>query len=284
MSTNTVSAIPQPLPLEDAWNDVLNKAVRGVGIDDKNLAPSANIIPSKLKSILEGELPSDDTLRRLAIAVGLRPTPFLEIAHKNYKPKLFDAKSWSGVAHLPSRYMDYFVNCYLVWDVKTKEAVLFDTGTDFESIRKCVSDNGLKLSALYITHIHGDHIAILDEIVKAYQPNVFAPKFEPVSGATLIEEGAEFTLGSIKGKALLTDGHSVGHLTYVLTSSQWSAPVAIVGDALFAGSMGGGMISYTNLKKNVQEKILKLSPAALLCPGHGPTTTVQEENNSNPFA
>jgi hydroxyacylglutathione hydrolase len=279
-----MNTITQPLPLEDAWNDVLSKAIHGTAVDDKNLAASANIIPATLKTILAGELPPDDTLRRLAIAVGLRPTAVLDSAHKRFQPKPLDAARWPGIVQIPSRYMDYIVNCYLSWDIQTKDAVLFDTGTEFEPIRKLISENQLKLSAVYITHAHGDHIAILDELIKTYQVKVFAPKQESVTGALVVQDGAEFTIGSLKAKAVLTDGHSVEHLSFVLSGNNWPAPVAIVGDAIFSGSMGKGLISYSRLKQNVQDKILKLPPETLLCPGHGPTTTVEEESKHNPFA
>ena len=61
------------------------------------------------------------------------------------------------------------------------------------------------------------------------------------------------------------------------------APVAIVGDALFAGSMGGGMVSYEDALQNNREKILTLSDDTVLCPGHGPLSTVSQEKSHNPF-
>lgn len=279
-----MSPIPQPLPLEDAWNDVLGKAVRGTGIDDKNLAPSANIIPSQLKSILGGERPSEDTLRRLAIAVGLRPGQFLDLAFQRYQPKPFDAVRWPGVLQVPTRYMDMIVNSYLVWDTASNEAALFDTGTDQSAIQEKVQQQRIKITTLCITHTHGDHIAVLDQVTNAHQPRLYAPRGEPVANATLLDEGAEIQVGRLRIKTLLTDGHSVGHLSYVVTGDpSWKAPVVVVGDALFAGSMGGGAISYQRLRANLQTKLLTLPPATLVCPGHGPLTTIGEEEKHNPF-
>ncbi len=280
-----MTSISFPLPLEDSWTDVLNKAIRGTGIDEKNLAPSANITPAKLKTILTGELPSEDTLRRLAIGVGLRPGPFLDLAFNRYQPKPFDEARWLGVVQIPSRYMDMIVNSYLIWDNPSREAILFDTGTELDPIRQMIDHHHLKLITLCITHTHGDHIAILDEIMSTYHPQLFAPKDEPLAHASLIEEGAEIQVGMLKGKALLTDGHSKGHLSYVFTNQrEWPAPVAVVGDALFAGSMGGGAVSYARLRDHLQTKLLTLPPASLLLPGHGPITTVEEEEIHNPFA
>jgi glyoxylase-like metal-dependent hydrolase (beta-lactamase superfamily II) len=60
-------------------------------------------------------------------------------------------------------------------------------------------------------------------------------------------------------------------------------PVAVVGDSLFAGSMGGGNISYQDAVENNLKKILTLPDETVLCPGHGPITTVAEEKKHNPF-
>jgi glyoxylase-like metal-dependent hydrolase (beta-lactamase superfamily II) len=59
--------------------------------------------------------------------------------------------------------------------------------------------------------------------------------------------------------------------------------MAIVGDSLFAGSMGGGNVSYQDALGNNLEKILTLSDDTIICPGHGPMTTVIEEKRHNAF-
>jgi glyoxylase-like metal-dependent hydrolase (beta-lactamase superfamily II) len=59
--------------------------------------------------------------------------------------------------------------------------------------------------------------------------------------------------------------------------------VAIVGDAIFAGSMGGGAVSYQDALKTNRENILSLPDETVLCPGHGPLTTVGEQKKVNPF-
>jgi hydroxyacylglutathione hydrolase len=88
-------------------------------------------------------------------------------------------------------------------------------------------------------------------------------------------------MGRLKLKALHTHGHSVGGLSYVI--SGLPCPVAIVGDAIFAGSMGGGMVSYQDALRTNRDKIMTLPDETVLCPGHGPITTVKEEKEHNPF-
>ena len=70
-------------------------------------------------------------------------------------------------------------------------------------------------------------------------------------------------------------------MTYVVTGL--TRPIAIVGDSLFAASMGGGNVSYQDALRNNLEKILTLPDETIICPGHGPMTTVTEEKQHNPF-
>jgi glyoxylase-like metal-dependent hydrolase (beta-lactamase superfamily II) len=59
--------------------------------------------------------------------------------------------------------------------------------------------------------------------------------------------------------------------------------VAVVGDAIFAGSMGGGAISFADALSNNRRKIFTLPDDTVLCPGHGPLTSVGEQKRHNPF-
>jgi len=78
-----------------------------------------------------------------------------------------------------------------------------------------------------------------------------------------------------------TSGHVRGGVTYVVTGL--SQRLAIVGDAMFAGSMGGGMVSYAEALQTNRENILTLPDDTVICPGHGPLTTVGEQKQHNPF-
>ena len=70
-------------------------------------------------------------------------------------------------------------------------------------------------------------------------------------------------------------------MTYIIEGL--AKPVAVVGDALFAGSMGGGMVSYADALRTNREKIMTLPDDTILCPGHGPLTTIRSEKLRNPF-
>ena len=75
----------------------------------------------------------------------------------------------------------------------------------------------------------------------------------------------------------------------VFAATQLAGPMALgqtvefVGDSIFAGSMGRGNQSWELARQKVREQILTLPPDTLVCPGHGPLTTVAEEKEHNPF-
>ena len=134
---------------------------------------------------------------------------------------------------------------------------------------------------ILLTHAHADHIADLPRLEKATGAPVLISGRESATGAKAIGEGTEFEVGRLKIKALLTWGHSRGGMTYFVTGL--AHPLAIVGDSIFAGSMGGGNVSYKDAVNNNLKKILTLPDDTIICPGHGPLTTVAEENEHNPF-
>lgn len=280
-----MNTLPLSLPLEDSWTDVLGKAMRGTGLDEARLSSVTGLPPARLKAILDGEKPDEGTLRTLATALGLRPGPVIGLAAGRYHPGPLDSARWPGVLQVPSRYHDMIVNTWLVWDPASRKAVIFDSGADAGAILTAVAHHRLEPVFLCLTHTHVDHVEALPEIARTLRLRIVAPKDEPFAGAESASEGTELAAGILRLRARLTDGHSRGHLSWIVTGhAAWPAPVAVVGDALFAGSMGGGQVSYTRLRANVREKILSLPRETLLCPGHGPATTVASELENNPFA
>jgi glyoxylase-like metal-dependent hydrolase (beta-lactamase superfamily II) len=91
-------------------------------------------------------------------------------------------------------------------------------------------------------------------------------------------------LGSLRISHRATPGHAEDGTTYLIGSWPENAPaVAIVGDAIFAGSMGRGNPSWELARQKVREQILSLPEKTLICPGHGPLTSVGQEKENNPF-
>lgn len=271
--------------LEDLYSDIVNKARRGHKLTEADLGKKVGLTEHQIKEIITSKWkPDDATLQKVAAALGLGGDRLVAIANDRYSPAPVDLAKWACAAQITSPFEDYFVHTYLIWDKKTKEAVLFDTGTQAEPIHDAIRKNGLTVKMLCLTHTHPDHIVVLDEIRKKYNLPVVASKAEPVPGAKFAREGDVLTCGSLKLKVLETDGHSPGGFTFVVTGLGAGIPdMAVVGDAVFAGSMGGPMVSYERLHSNVKTKILTLADNTVLMPGHGPLTTVGEEKLNNPF-
>jgi glyoxylase-like metal-dependent hydrolase (beta-lactamase superfamily II) len=170
----------------------------------------------------------------------------------------------------------------VVWDKQSRSAWIFDSGPLAEPILGFLKKKRLTVNAIFLTHTHRDHIFCLEEIKEhTGNPKVYTHSSEPIKDSILIEEGFSISTGRLSLKAFHTHGHSVGGITYVIDGLE--LPVAIVGDALFAGSMGGGMVSYQDALRTNREKIMTLPDETILCPGHGPMTTVGEEKKYNPF-
>ena len=82
----------------------------------------------------------------------------------------------------------------------------------------------------------------------------------------------------------LAPGHAEDGVIYIVGNWPEDAPhAAMVGDTIFAGSLARGNQSTEMLKAKVREQIFSLPADTLLCPGHGPLTTVAEEKAHNPF-
>ncbi|MGH8045830.1 MAG: MBL fold metallo-hydrolase, partial [Chthoniobacterales bacterium] len=109
----------------------------------------------------------------------------------------------------------------------------------------------------------------------------WTPSREEVAGAQTFEAGREFAIGALRIESHLTWGHARGGVTYVVRGL--ARPVAVCGDALFAGSMGGGMVSYADALRTNLSEIFTLPDDTILAPGHGPLTTVGEQRGANPF-
>ena len=266
------------IPLEDNAGDIIGKAQRGLGISDTELANKARVSSQKIRALREGEF-DELTLLSLADVLALAARPLSELAKNEWRPEKIDQPD--GVAQFNTHYHDMAVNAYLVWDPQSRAAAAFDTGADCGEMVRFATRHKLDVQLILLTHAHADHVADLPRLREETGANVFTPAREPVPGAEPIEEGKRFRLGALETESRLTWGHSPGGMTYVVTGL--ARPIAIVGDSLFAGSMGGGNVSYEDALRNNLEKILTLPDETIICPGHGPMTTVGEEKQHNPF-
>jgi len=266
------------IPLEDNAADVIGKAQRGLGISDSELAEKAGVTAQTIRKLREGDF-EESALLNVAPVLGLDGRALCELAKGEWNPKKIE--SFDGLAQFNTDYNGMAVNAYLVWDPANRVAAAFDTGADSREMVRSANHYKLDVQLILLTHAHPDHVADLPSLREQTGADVFTPAREPVPGAEPIDEGKQFRLGNLKIDSRLTWGHSPGGMTYVVTGL--TRPIAIVGDSLFAASMGGGNVSYQDALRNNLEKILTLPDETIICPGHGPMTTVTEEKQHNPF-
>jgi glyoxylase-like metal-dependent hydrolase (beta-lactamase superfamily II) len=194
------------------------------------------------------------------------------------------------------------VNCYILADEETKEAVVIDPGGDEDEILDVLNRNQFKLKYIIDTHGHFDHVdanqPLKDAtgaklaIHEADASMLSAPSAEAMfftgnrlrlSAADIqLKEGDVLSFGKYNLKVLHTPGHTPGGISLVLEGHTY----VYVGDLLFAGSIGrtdfpGG--SYDALIDAVKTKIFPLGDNYSVFPGHGPVTTVAQERKYNPF-
>ena len=267
------------IPLEDNFTDVIGKVQRGLKIDDAALADKAGISAADLAAIKGGEV-LEPAILAVAPVLGLGRNSLLAMARRGWYPKQFVFKR--GFSMFNTQFEDMTVNSYLIWDDKTRLAAAFDTGANAQGMLDTLESEGLKLLYIFLTHTHDDHIADLARLA-ATKAEIWTSELEPVDypGARTFQENAHFHLGELSIKTLFTWGHSPGMTTYYVSGLSW--PLAVVGDSIFASSMGGSQTHYEIQLRNNKQKILKLPLDTVLAPGHGPLTTLKEEKQNNPF-
>jgi hydroxyacylglutathione hydrolase len=266
------------IPLEDNYADILSKARRGLGLDIGTLSAKAGLSAALTNQILGGSF-DEPGVRALAAALDLHPDRLAAIGRTDYRPA--EIPLMEGLSQFNTPFGDMTVNSYLVWDPASRKAVAFDTGADCDGMLEAIEAHSLKPELILLTHSHGDHILELDRLRERTGAQAWINEREAVAGARSFAVGQKFQAGALEIETRSTWGHSPGGVTYVVRGL--ARTVAIVGDAMFAGSMGGGGVSYQDALKTNRENILSLPDETVLCPGHGPLTTVGEQKKVNPF-
>jgi len=272
-------AMSSQIPIEDFFEDIIAKSMRGRHISEGELARKTGVDLDILKRLCRGEFCDEPALLRVAEALDLDPQALTMSASKVWRPRPVELE---GLRVFNTPYRDMRVNAFLVYDPATKRGAAFDTGTDSTQLTDAARELGVEVESIFLTHTHNDHVADLDRLRTEWETaEVYCNEAEPMPRTTLFQEGASFTIGELKVETRTTSGHSVGGTTYIVNGLP--RPVAVVGDAIFAGSMGGGMVSFADAWKNNREKILTLPDETVICPGHGPMSSVAEEKKNNPF-
>ena len=192
------------------------------------------------------------------------------------------------------------VNAFLIGCEETGIAAVIDPGDEAEMFADQAIQLNLQIQQIIITHGHADHIAGVSELKRITGAEVFihaedagmltdsAKNFSlyfstPItvpSADKFLTGGESHHIGNLEFEIRHVPGHSPGSICLVYDG------FAIVGDTIFAGSIGRTdfpKCSHEVLVRNVTEKILTLPDNCRIYPGHGPETTVSDEKQYNPF-
>ena len=194
----------------------------------------------------------------------------------------------------------YQENCYILADPETGDAAIIDPGEDSDLFLRRVETEGFTLRAVWLTHAHLDHIlGVKDVVERSGAPLYMHPADRPLydgiaeQGAGLgvrapqppapdhdLAHGDALQLGGLEFEVRHVPGHSPGSVAFV------GHGVAIVGDAIFAGSVGrvdlpGG--DGGTLLASIRDELMTLPDDTIVYSGHGPETTIGAERRENPF-
>jgi len=193
-------------------------------------------------------------------------------------------------------------NCYIVGSSSTKEGMIIDPGAEAETILRTVQQMGLSISLIVATHAHMDHVGAIHSVKEktnaefalheAEKGFAFAapmrmltslgltPVKSPPQPDRLLEDGDKIDIGDLHFEVLHTPGHSSGGI------SLSGHGVVFSGDTLFnfgIGRTGFPGCSHELLMKSIREKLMVLTDETIVYPGHGPSTTIGDQRQGNPF-
>jgi hydroxyacylglutathione hydrolase len=193
-------------------------------------------------------------------------------------------------------------NCTLLGDEESHEAIVIDPGDEISRIQRRLANLGLKLKQILITHAHIDHIGgalklkrltgapiLLNEndlpllrMMDEQAGWLGIPTPETAAPDASLADGLNVGLDRFPAQVIHTPGHTQGSVCLHF------APLKMVfaGDTLFASSIGRTDLPGGNGRQIIQSittHLLALPDETKVVPGHGPTTTIGEERETNPF-
>tara|TARA_A100001037_G_C15154225_1_gene642776 strand:+ start:4432 stop:5001 length:570 start_codon:yes stop_codon:yes gene_type:complete len=186
------------------------------------------------------------------------------------------------------------------------KGIYIDPGSDINEVLKIAEKKQISIEKIIGTHAHIDHaegvykvkktinvpywlhekelknLESMPEIANGYGLPI--PEVPEVDNFLIPNQNIK--VGNLDFKILLTDGHSPGNITLYTLDKQTNKNHAIVGDSLFAGSIGRTDLPGGNLPtllESIRSRLFTLPPDTIIYPGHGPSTTIEIETNNNPF-
>lgn len=277
--------------LEDEFGDVIGKARRGQQLSVQDLSRAADVAAQRIEAMEAYTVrPETGEVERLARALGLHEAKLRTSAVAGFFPRTPHpptARSAGLEVCMLVLGTDFLMNGYLAICRQTRKAVVIDPGFQAPRILQAAAEHNAHIDCVWLTHGHYDHLEALSEITAATGAGaaIHAADLELAGtmashiGARLVA-GGQVRVGAQSFDVRATPGHTEGGVSLIHAEG-----TAFVGDALFAGSLGGTRQrkAYEAQIAAVSKQLLSLPPETTLYPGHGPATTVSEERDNNPF-
>lgn len=184
---------------------------------------------------------------------------------------------------------DYQTNCYIVHEENSTDCLIIDPGYEPEIISSYLEEKGLTPEAILLTHCHFDHVGAVKDLAAQYDCKVFLDKKELAMPPMLTNgplyytdgygDGDTLKLAGIPIQVLETPGHTPGSVCLIMEDTLFS------GDTLFAGSCGRTDLPCGDARamRDSLRRLAALSENYRVCPGHGPSSTLNREKQSNPY-
>jgi hydroxyacylglutathione hydrolase len=197
-------------------------------------------------------------------------------------------------------------NCSIVADLSSKRAIVIDPGGDFPKIQAQLQARDLVVSHIVHTHTHIDHVGATAALQRAsgaeaaiHEADRFLYDMLPVQAAMLgieepervdlegtLKDGFCIQCGNFELTVLHTPGHTPGSICFYVTSKGEGASHVFTGDTLFKRGIGrtdlwGGDSAL--ILQSLTERLMTLPSETRVIPGHGPSSTIGDEQRDNPF-
>ena len=194
-------------------------------------------------------------------------------------------------------------NCSVLWCEETNKAAVVDPGGEIERIEAAISEQGVEVEKIMLTHGHIDHAGGAADLSEKLGLPIEGPHREdtflieklheqgaqfgveggkPFKPTRWLDQGDTVTVGNLTFEVRFCPGHTPGHIIFFEPVSR----IAFVGDVLFQGSVGRTDFprgDHATLMNSIREQLWPLGDDVTFVPGHGPASTLGHERETNPF-
>jgi len=187
-------------------------------------------------------------------------------------------------------------NCYIIFDEKSKEAMVIDPAGDVEKITEMLDILKANLKYIYITHCHGDHIGGVSKLQEEKQGKILIHRLdapglnnqdisltdyigiEPINleADSIVDDEDLIHLGNLEFKVIHTPGHTCGGSSVYCKEEK----LVFTGDTLFRGTWGRTDLptsNFNDIMDSITNKLMQLPEDTIVYPGHGKSTMIREE-------